>query len=112
MKGIGALAAIVLAVTMVACGGSSSSMNTTDGTWSETLSRSTGQPLGSFTFTVTQNDAALTGSDMDFTNMESLAQCFRTGTVMNGLIQAAGNDEWQHLDNDYVVDCAPSVRLF
>ena len=73
MKGIGALAAIVLAVTIVACGGSSSSTNTTDGEWSETLSSSTGQQLGSF------NDAAPTGSDMDFTNMESLAQCFRTG---------------------------------
>ena len=87
MKGRGALAAIGLAVTLVACGGSSSSMNTADGAWSETLSSSTGQQLGSFTFTVTQNDAALTGRDMDFTNIESLAQCFRTGTVMNGLIQ-------------------------
>jgi len=87
MKVVGALAAIVLAVMMVACGGSSSSTNTTDGAWSETLSNSTGQQLGSFTFTVTQNDATLTGSDLDFTNMEALAQCFRTGTVMNGLIQ-------------------------
>jgi hypothetical protein len=87
MKGRGALAAIGLAVTLVACGGSSSSMNTADGAWSETLSSSTGQQLGSFTFTVTQNDAAFTGSGMNFTNMQSLAQCFRTGTVMNGLIQ-------------------------
>ena len=89
MKGIGVFAIIALAVTLGACGASSSStnpanVNPANGAWSETLSSATAQPLGSFTFTMTQSNATLTGNNMNFANMGSLDECFGTGTVMNG----------------------------
>ena len=89
MKSIGIFALIALAILSSACGGGSSSTNPANtnpanGTWSETLSGATGQPLGSFTFTVAQNDTTLTGTEMNFANIGSLGSCFDTGTVMTG----------------------------
>lgn len=84
MKGIGMLAVIALAVTLCACGDRSSSTNPANGAWVQTLSTASGQQLGSFTFTMTQNDTALTGCCMNFADMGSLAPCFGTGTLMSG----------------------------
>jgi hypothetical protein len=91
MKRAGTFAAILLTAALIACGGTTSSVTRTTGTtnlatgaWSETLASSSGQQLGSFTFNLTQNNTALTGSNMNFTNMSSLAQCFGAGTVMSG----------------------------
>jgi hypothetical protein len=95
MKRAGAFATILLAAALIACGGAttSSPMKTTGTTgttntatraWSETLSNSMNQHLGSFTFNLTQNSTALNGSGMSFANMGSLAQCFGAGTVMSG----------------------------
>jgi hypothetical protein len=93
MKRVGTYATIFLTVVLIACGGAtmSSPMKTTGtttttnaatGAWSETLSDSMNRQLGSFTFNMTQNNAALNG--MSFANMGPLAQCFGAGTVMSG----------------------------
>lgn len=85
MKGIGIFAIIVLAITLGACGGgSSTTTNPADGAWLEALSSPTGQALGSFTFTITQNGTGLTGTNMNFTGMDSLTPCFGTDAVMSG----------------------------
>ncbi len=84
MKSIRVLVLILLAVAMAACGANSARTDPANGAWSEALSSSTGQPLGSFTVSITQNNTALTGSGMNFVNMGSLEQCFGTGTVMSG----------------------------
>lgn len=92
MKRVVAFAAILLTAALIACGGATMSstmgtMTTTNpatGAWSETLSSSTNEQLGSFTFNMTQNDTALNASGMNFTNMGLLAQCFGVGTVMSG----------------------------
>ncbi len=76
---------IALAITLGGCGSSnSSSTHLANGAWSAALSSSTAQSLGSFTFTMTQNGTALSGSDMNFATMDSLAPCFGMGTTMNG----------------------------
>jgi hypothetical protein len=80
--------ALLFATTLVACGGSTGSTQTSSnpgtGTWVESLSTTSGQQLGSFTFNMTQNNVMLTGGNMNFSNMGDLSQCFGTGTVMNG----------------------------
>ncbi len=79
--------AFLLSTALVACGGSSSTKTTTNpatGAWTETLATASGQQEGSFGFNMTQNNTNLTGSNMNFANMGSLAQCFGAGTVMNG----------------------------
>lgn len=91
LKCLSAALAFVLAIVLGACGGGSSSSSQTTsnpatGAWSETLTSTVGQPLGSFAFNMTQNTTALVGSNMNFTNMgtSDLAQCFGAGTVMSG----------------------------
>jgi hypothetical protein len=88
IKRAGACAAILLTAALIACGGATMSSPTrttkATGAFSETLSNSTNQQLGSFSFNMTQSDTALNGSGMNFANMGSLAQCFGAGTVMSG----------------------------
>lgn len=84
MKSMGIFAVIVLAAVLSACGGGSSSTNPANGAWAETLSSTTGQALGSFTFNMTQDGTALTATGMNFSNAGSLAPCFGAGTVMSG----------------------------
>ena len=89
MKHASVFAAIVLVAALIACGGATTSSTTkttnpATGAWSETLSNSMNQQLGSFTFNITQNGTALNGSGMNFASMGSLAQCFGAGTVMSG----------------------------
>jgi hypothetical protein len=86
MKSLAMITVIALAITMGACGGGSSASHTTsaNGTWTETLSSATAQPLGSFTYSITQNNSALTGGNLNFANMGQLDQCFGAGTVMSG----------------------------
>ena len=84
MKGIGVFTAIALVVVLGACGGGTLIINPANGAWSESLSSTTGQQLGSFTFTMTQHDTGLTGCCMNFANMDSLAPCFNTGTLISG----------------------------
>src|SRR5262249_55520069 len=52
--------------------------------WTEALSHPAGQQLGSFTFTMMQNNTSLTCTNMNFANLGSLDQCFGTGSVMSG----------------------------
>ena len=93
MKRVGVLAAIALVIALVACGGSNSSTtNPATGAWSETLATSSGQQVGSFTFNMTQNGTALSGSSMTFANMGSLSQCFGNGTTMSGQMGAGMMD--------------------
>lgn len=86
MKYARALTVITLGLMLIGCGGSSNVTpgNPASGAWSETLASPAGQQLGSFTFDITQNNTALTGSTMNFSNMGPLAQCFGAGTVMTG----------------------------
>ena len=86
MKCTRQLIIITLGLMLIGCGGSSNvtSSNPASGAWSETLANPAGQQLGSFTFDITQNNTALTGSTMNFSNMGTLAQCFGAGTVMTG----------------------------
>lgn len=86
MKRVSALAPVILAAALVACGGGSSfnAVNPGSGTWSETFISTSSQQLGSFTFVMTQDGTALTGSNMNFANLGPLAPCFGSGTVMNG----------------------------
>lgn len=87
MKHLVALA-LLLALMLAACGGNAGSTQTSSnpgtGTWVESLTTTSGQQLGSFTFDLTQNNITLTGSNMDFASMGSLSGCFGTGAVMNG----------------------------
>ena len=87
MERLSVVATMALAVSLVACGGGLS--NTTrakpaQGEWSANLANSSAQPLGSFSFEMMQNNTVLTGTNMNFANMGSLAQCFGAGTVING----------------------------
>jgi hypothetical protein len=86
MKLRAVLAAMAIGIMLVACGGGGGSTitNPTSRAWSEALSNSSGQQLGSFTFTMMQNSTALTGSNMNFANLGSLDQCFGAGSVMSG----------------------------
>ena len=90
MKYVLVLGAAVLAMALGACGGSSSSSsqpvvaNPGTGTWSATMASTSGQQLGSFSFNMMQNNTALSGSNMNFSNMGSLGPCFGAGTVFNG----------------------------
>ena len=89
MKYLSILLAIAIIGVAVACGGGSSSTQTSTnpatGTWSETLSDSAGQQLGSFSFNMAQNSTMLSGTNMNFSNMgNALAQCFGSGAVMTG----------------------------
>lgn len=88
MNRVATLAAFLLVFAFVSCGGGGSSTSSTSnpatGAWSETFTTTTGQPLGSFTFNMTQNNTNLVGSGMNFANMNALSQCFGTGTVISG----------------------------
>lgn len=91
MKYVRVLGAIVLATGLAACGGSSSSnspsqppANPATGAWTETLANASGQQLGMFSFSMMQNGTALSGNNMNFSNMATLGPCFGTGTVMTG----------------------------
>jgi hypothetical protein len=90
MKYLSMLLAVSIIAVATACGGggtssqTSTSANPATGAWSETLASPAGQQLGSFTFNMAQNSTALSGSNMNFSNMGNLAQCFGSGTVMNG----------------------------
>ena len=77
---------IALAVGLLSCGSGNNSTNSNPatGAWSETIATTSNQPLGTLTFNMTQSGIALTGSNMNFSNMGSLAQCFGPGTVMSG----------------------------
>ncbi len=95
MKYVGALVVLALAMGLAACGGSSSSsssppvvMNPATGTWAASMAATGGQPLGSFTFNMMQNNTALSGSNMNFSNMASLGPCFESGTAMTGQMGA------------------------
>ena len=85
MKCAGIFTIVILASVLAACGSSNSSnTNPANGLWSEALSSSTAQPLGSFTFSMAQNGTVLSASDLNFAGMGSLAPCFGAGTVMSG----------------------------
>lgn len=88
MKYLAVLGAVALAISLVACGGSNNSSsqptNPGTGTWSATVAAASGSQLGSFTFNMMQNNTALSGSNMNFSNMGTLGSCFGAGTVMNG----------------------------
>jgi hypothetical protein len=86
MRRILPLMAIAIAITLVGCGGGSSPQNavSANGAWSETLTDSSGNQLGSFTFNLTQSNSALTTSNLNLGNMGSLAACFGSGTIMTG----------------------------
>jgi hypothetical protein len=86
MKYVGIIVATALAALLVACGSDTSSTvtNPANGAWSATVANSSGQQLGSFTFNMAQNSTALTGSNMNFSNMGTLAQCFGNGTTFTG----------------------------
>jgi hypothetical protein len=94
MNRLAVFLAALLATALVACGGGGSSTTTTTnpatGAWTETLATTSGQQVGSFTFDMTQNNTNLMGSNVNFTNMSSLAQCFGAGTVMNGSMMGSG----------------------
>ncbi len=89
MNRLAAVLAVLLTTALVACGGGSSSSTTTTtnpatGAWTETFTTTSGQQVASFAFNMTQNNTNLMGSNMNFANMGSFAQCFGAGTVMNG----------------------------
>ena len=72
---------VLISSIMLACGGGSVKRSTV---WSEVLSDAAGRQLGSFTFTMAQDNTALTGSNMTFANLGSLSPCFSQGTVIVG----------------------------
>lgn len=88
MKRPAALATFVLVLALVSCGGGGSSTSSTSnpatGAWAEAFTTTSGQPLGSLTFNMTQNNTSLMGSGMNFGNMNALSQCFGSGTMMSG----------------------------
>lgn len=89
MKYVAVLAALALTMALAACGGTSSPSqpvvtNPGTGTWSTTMHSASGQQLGSFTFNMMQNGTALSGNNMDFTQMQSLEPCFGAGTTFSG----------------------------
>jgi hypothetical protein len=80
---------IALGLTLVACGGTPSNMpiaHPPAGAWSLALADSAWQPLGSFTFEISQSDTTLTGSSLNFPNVGRLSECFAAGTVMTGQV--------------------------
>lgn len=80
---------IALGLTLVACGGTPSKMpiaHPPAGAWSLELADSAWQPLGSFTFEISQSDTTLTGSSLKFSNVGRLSECFAAGTVMTGQV--------------------------
>jgi hypothetical protein len=92
VKLIGSLAAILLSIVLIACGGSPSqtATNPVAGAWSGTLTSSSNQPLGSFTFNMVQTNAKLAGIDLNLANMPGLSQCFGSGVAMNGQVASDG----------------------
>ncbi len=86
MRRILLLTVVGINVTLIACGGGSSPQNavSANGAWAETLTDSSGNQLGSFTFDITQNNTTLNTSNLNFGNMGPLAACFGSGTTMTG----------------------------
>ncbi len=86
MKAAIAIVTIALAAELLACGNSSSNRNTNSatGAWTETFSSTSNQALGSMTFNMMQSGATLSGSNMNFSNLGSLTQCFGSGTTLSG----------------------------
>lgn len=90
-----AFIAVVLAIALAGCGAvthiAETSSSPATGNWTETLLAPSGQQMGTFTFSMTQNSAMFTGSGMNFTNMPlNFAQCFGAGTLMTGQMNGGG----------------------
>jgi hypothetical protein len=87
-KNLEIIAATTLVAMLIGCGSGttnpSSVTNPATGAWSATIDNSSGQQVGSFTFNMMQNGTALSGNNMNFSNMGALAPCFGTGTTFAG----------------------------
>ncbi len=86
MKYFVLLLSLSLAFFAAACGTNNSLIGSTSasGTWTDSLTSSTGQSLGNVTFTISQTGSTMQGLNMNFSTSPALSQCFGPNTTMNG----------------------------
>lgn len=75
-----------LALFNAACGTNNSLTSSTSasGAWTDSLTSSTGQSLGTVAFTITQSGTTIQGVNMNFSTSPALSQCFGPDTTMTG----------------------------
>lgn len=86
MKYLALILGFALALFSAACGTNNTLANSTtaSGTWTDSLTSSTGQSLGNVTFTITQTGSTMQGMNMNFSTSPALSQCFGSNTSMTG----------------------------
>lgn len=88
MKYLALIFAFALAMFTAACGNNSLTGSTSvSGTWTDSLTNSTGQSLGTVAFTLSQTGSTMQGLNMNFKASPALSQCFGpNSTTMTGQI--------------------------